>query len=786
MATEESRRRILRLPDDVIGKIAAGEVVTRPNAAVKELLENALDAGATSVTVTVRGGGLKTLMVVDNGCGVERDDFPLLCERFATSKIRCHEDLTSVSSFGFRGEALASLAQVARVTVSSMRKDASLAYKAEFQDGRMLPGFPVPCAGVPGTVVQVDSLFYNLPIRQRALSNSAEEYRAIVDLFNRYSIRYSGVSMTCRKLAEDDTRRTSIPDVKTSVGASELENIRGAFGSSLSAELVPLDFELESLKIRTHGHISNSSLHLKKGIFICFVNGRLVDCQPIKRSMDSVYSGILPRGAHPFVYLDISMEPSNLDVNVHPSKREVRFLHSEKIIERLASDAAVALKGAGQSRVFYAQMRLSTGELNPILERHREAEQNQKLHLTKEDNQGHRNAERPDGDIQFGTRNLVDPLRPAPSTPTPLERTQKTRNDASPRLVSNKRKNSVSETGEPSNDPTVETPERNSVHRQSDRDKMRVLSYNKIRTSLANEGGGLDAFVKRKGPKSVVGDEQGGTMTDDPKDPVGIVARPTRRPNAPPLLTSVQEIAASLIKEADSGLGDLFCHCTLVGVADVQHILVQYKTELVLVNSEAVLSAAMRQIICTKFADFEEVPIVPPAPIRTLVRALLETKSGPPLDSRAKEKLAQDISDKLSQNNAMLREYFALSIDSTDEEDPKLTGLPMLLRGLQPDLRLLPELLHGLGILESWAEEKPCLEGIISVLATFFGSWGGPGRSANQEHETARFREREHNFRHVLLPCLRRDFFPPKSLLLRGHVREVASLPQLYRVFERC
>lgn len=175
---------IRQLPPEVVNLIAAGEVVTRPSAALKELLENALDAGATSISVTTRGGGAKALTVVDDGCGVPPSDFPLLCARHATSKLSSADDLSSIGTFGFRGEALAALSTVGRVAITSKTRGSPLAYRASYAGGAITPAGtpPVALAGSVGTSVVVEDLFYNLPARARAARPPGEEYRACVEV----------------------------------------------------------------------------------------------------------------------------------------------------------------------------------------------------------------------------------------------------------------------------------------------------------------------------------------------------------------------------------------------------------------------------------------------------------------------------------------------------------------------------------------------------------------------------------------------------------------------------
>ncbi|CAM9957457.1 unnamed protein product, partial [Ectocarpus sp. 12 AP-2014] len=200
-------RKILKLDEDVVNRIAAGEVVQRPANAVKELMENSLDAGSTSITVAAKQGGLKLLQIQDNGHGIRREDLPIVCERFTTSKLREFGDLRTMSTFGFRGEALASITHTAKVTITSKTPSSQVAYKAKYSDGRLVAGGPgqsadpKPCAGVTGTTILAEDLFYNMDTRRRAFKSPGEQYKGILDVVTRYAVHFGdrGVSFTCKK-----------------------------------------------------------------------------------------------------------------------------------------------------------------------------------------------------------------------------------------------------------------------------------------------------------------------------------------------------------------------------------------------------------------------------------------------------------------------------------------------------------------------------------------------------------------------------------------------------------
>jgi DNA mismatch repair protein MLH1 len=251
---------IKRLDPSVVNRIAAGEVINRPCNAVKELIENSLDAGSTMITVTCKEGGLKMFSVVDNGHGIRHADLPIVCERFTTSKLAEFDDLKKIATFGFRGEALASITHVAHVTITTMTSDSDVAYRATYCDGALVPASsftgagssegavdPIPCAGVKGTTILVEDLFFNIPTRLRALKNTGEEYRKVLEVVMRYGVHYAknGVSFVCKK------HGARAADVRTTGSThSRLDVIGEVYGRGVAKELLFFEATIDGIKVK--------------------------------------------------------------------------------------------------------------------------------------------------------------------------------------------------------------------------------------------------------------------------------------------------------------------------------------------------------------------------------------------------------------------------------------------------------------------------------------------------------------------------------------------------------
>ena len=323
------------LPDQIINKIAAGEVVDRPASVVKELMENAIDAGATSIHVSVIDGGLKCITVADDGHGMDHDNALLSVERHATSKIRHVDDIENVSTLGFRGEALAAIASVSRFSLTTRRSEDLSGTVIRINGGRVEEVAEAGCP--PGTQFDIRQLFFNVPARRKFLKSPATELNYIRQVFLLYALGRPDVGL---RLTVDER------EVYRLDADSHLEDrIRQLYGSELIRDLCPVDWTNGSWKVS--GLVSNVRLHRSdKAEQYIYVNGRPASAAVLGFAIGETYSELLPRGRHPIVFLFVDLPPGDVDVNVHPTKKEVRFRRSGL----LRDSVMVALREALQPK----------------------------------------------------------------------------------------------------------------------------------------------------------------------------------------------------------------------------------------------------------------------------------------------------------------------------------------------------------------------------------------------------------------------------------------------------
>jgi len=346
--------RIRILDDEVANKIAAGEVVERPASVVKELVENALDAGATRIHVEVEDGGKALIRVTDNGCGMSAQEAVLALQRHATSKITAAEDLAAVRTLGFRGEALPSVASVSRLTLLTRPRGEleGIRLEAEAGDIRELEA----AGAAEGSVVTIRDLFYNTPARLKFLKTTRTELGQVCDVLTRAALSHPQVSI---RLTADGTESLDAPG-----SADALNSITALFGADLARELIEVRYERPGLSVT--GHVSRPpySRPTRSGHHF-FVNGRSVRHRSLTHAVDEAYRASMPSGRFPFVCLHVEIDPAIVDVNVHPTKAEVRFLRDWEVHRAVleAVRQALGAPGAGPAMPLARQQTLRPEDL---------------------------------------------------------------------------------------------------------------------------------------------------------------------------------------------------------------------------------------------------------------------------------------------------------------------------------------------------------------------------------------------------------------------------------------
>jgi len=304
---------IRQLSELLINQIAAGEVVERPASALKELLENSVDAGACAIAVELHGGGTKQLKVTDDGAGIAREELALALARHTTSKIATLEDLERVGSLGFRGEALASIAAVSHLTLVSRTPDARHAWRVDSHGGELAP--VEPAAGAPGTSVEVRDLYFNTPARRKFLRSEATELAHCDEVFRRVALARADLAFTLQHNGRALARvRPQTP----------LERVRALLGEVVADALLGLDEAATG--VRLHGFVAAPTFnHATRDYQYVFVNGRCVRDRLLAHAIRQAYQDVLHHQRHPAFVLFLDIDPQRVDVNVHPTKIEVRF-----------------------------------------------------------------------------------------------------------------------------------------------------------------------------------------------------------------------------------------------------------------------------------------------------------------------------------------------------------------------------------------------------------------------------------------------------------------------------
>ena len=315
---------IVLLDDLTINKIAAGEVIERPASVIKEMVENSIDAGANNITVEIKNGGISFIKVTDNGKGIAQDDLEIAFERHATSKIRSADDLNTVTSMGFRGEALASIAAIANVEMVSKTEEQEIGYRVVVEAGDVLEKEEAGCR--TGTTITVRNLFFNTPVRYKFLKKDYTESGYIEDVITRIALVNPNVAIKLINTGKTVIQTNGNGDLKSV--------IYSIYGKDIANGIMEVGYQYEDIKIE--GVIGKPEIaRSNRSNQLFFVNKRYIKDKTLTAATEQAYKGLIPIGKFGFVVLNIEMNPSKVDVNVHPAKLEVRFQEENKIFQAI-------------------------------------------------------------------------------------------------------------------------------------------------------------------------------------------------------------------------------------------------------------------------------------------------------------------------------------------------------------------------------------------------------------------------------------------------------------------
>jgi DNA mismatch repair protein MLH1 len=688
------------------------------------MMENCLDAGATNIRIVVKGGGIKMLQIQDNGCGIKKEDLPIVCERWTTSKLEKFEDLKKITTFGFRGEALASISHIAHVQIVTMTADSTCAYRAYYQDGKMVgkngeSADPKPCAGVKGTQITVEDMFYNVTSRQKALKQPNDEYLKIVDVVTKYALHNYTASFNLKKMGENTS------DVHTQRCSSVKESIKQLFGQKVANDIFEINHKDDKLKFNVDVYITSPNYRSKKSSFILFINNRLVDSPTLKRTIEQVYSLYLPKGHHPFMYISLHLDPRTVDVNVHPTKSEVRFLHEDEIIDKIREQVVQKLDSTNATRTFSTQQTLVP---NVMADDVIESSNNTNINNTSS---------------------------------KPVYQNKMVRTDA--------RSQTLHSFMSPAN-------------------SNNTNQYSKLPLASASMDVDEDFDTTNKkhvNKRPREDDELSGDLTtnneNNREDNDQAMAKPKLKKRKRPQLTSVLNLLSEVKEAGHAGLQQIFKNYTFVGAVDDRSVLLQYKTKLYLCNMCVLSKELMYQSVLQNFACMSTIKLSNPAPVHDLVMLALDHPlSGYDPNDGDQETIATYIVELLRTRASMLKEYFNIQID----DDGNLVGLPLLIDNYVPDIDALATFILRLGTEVEWKDEQECFETLSRELAEFYALHPLPAEEVAQR--TKELETREWTAEHVILPALRSVMVPPRAFANDGTVIQVAALEKLYKVFERC
>ncbi|KOC62630.1 DNA mismatch repair protein Mlh1 [Habropoda laboriosa] len=657
--------KIKKLEETVVNRIAAGEIIQRSANALKELIENSLDAKATSIQVIAKEGGLKLLQIQDNGTGIRKEDMGIVCERFTTSKLQTFEDLQSITTYGFRGEALASISHVSLLTITTKTVNEKCAYKASYVDSKMKAP-PKSCAGNQGTTILIENLFYNIATRRKALSNTAEEFSKISDVVTKYAVHNPKVGFSLKKHGE------ITPQVRTPANSTKMSNTRILYGNPVARELLEVELTDNTYKFKMHALVTNPNYSNKKMTFLLFINNRLVENSIIRKMLEELYTFYLPKKSHPWCYISLEIDPQNVDVNVHPTKHEVKFLHEFSIIERMRDAIDEKLSASNTSRTFYVQARLPKANITKeVLQ--------EVLPEYEKDNNDKTKKIRPQEMIRTdATDQKLDKFNFTIHTAMKYARND---NNVETNESTKKKEGSICKENTEAIEPSTSN-------------KPKEVQTTNAQTSRETDN-----------DKNNEKDEKSSEEKSDTESTYDFKSYSINNFRREVKLTSILRLRKEVENECHEGMKQILSELTFVGCIDSSTALVQSGVNLYLCDTKKLAEELFYEIMLYDFANYGVIKFSEPIPLYDLAMLGLGTEeAGWTENDGPKDELATSVKELLLEKTEMLREYFSIVIDKKGN----LKSLPVLLEKYFPNAGGLPLYVLRLATEVEWSAEQPC------------------------------------------------------------------------------
>ncbi|KAH0789576.1 MLH1-like protein 1 [Histomonas meleagridis] len=739
---EEESPKILKLDDDVIQRIAAGEVIHQPLNVVKELLENAIDAGSDSITIKVQNGGYTLISVADNGCGIRESELPLACRRHTTSKLRDFSDLSKIQTFGFRGEALFSMTCCSHLSIITKTENSETGFIAHYLDGELSEPIEQIHA-TDGTVIEVRDLFYNNSIRLNSHPKNSVEVKKIAQMIRCYAIVYPyiafGFSSNGKEL------------VKT-YGNSTFENvIRNLYCIEDEGAFFSVSFGIDS-KVDVEAFLSHPGNARAPNTSAIFINGRLVSCKQIKRGLELVYNDVLAKGLHGFFFIVLNLPSNEVDVNIHPSKKEVRFLNEKEIVDSICKRVKEELESRSNVREVemlntqrrsqkYSSQQIPKGQKS-ILDFQEDAEinnnhneiqdqnienyhENTNESFIKNDNESYEHNNGNDFNItmhspiqnDYENANISSNESPLSSMPPSPNKTEPNNED----FIEDDEAETKSEEIIPkvmySQSPKKAKSQKSTITKSS---LFSDLKYEPIKPKIP-----LDPHTQ-----TIEQVLTGGAKT--------VIQRAFRTVQ----LSSVKNLREKVSLDFDEGLKRFFHDSTFTGFIGLRILLLQSGKSLYMINLYALLKDFFYQQFLNMFANLPQYRFNPPIPILETLQIIT---SGNEND--------EELVKQLETRAPLLSDYFSISI-----HEGKLYSLPLALNGYVPSYNALPLFLYQLSTNVNWDEEEECYIGILDALSSLYSV------TSFDEKEKETLESLQHQIMTIIYPNMKKNYNPTITL----------------------